>query len=640
MKIAFIFVLYKTPESEIRRLRKEVGELTGLRVNGLYFIDNTKNNRGYAAGVNEGIRKAIDDGCDLFVIANPDISFQGHPTGGRIIDVMRHFDIGGLAMEQQGKTYFGGEIDRWRMSGGLITKKPEQRFKPVDFVSGSLLVVKKEVIDRIGFLDESYFLYYEEVDFCWRAKRAGFKVGIDAGLAYEHFETSKSNPKKELYLFKNRIKFLLKYGSWQQKSREIIRLPKTVFEEVKKRPFYLNFFSLNLSSVFNKVLSFVLFLVLIRNFIPSEYAIYTLAWTQVGLFLPLLDFGTTTYGLVYLPFKAGKNESSLFSFRVVLAAVTFVLTIASALVFRFPTKELIAICLTSIVIFANSFSGSFLIFTSVAEKSYLVSVVSTIFQTVLVVSLITAVFLTRQMMSVFFVIFVVYGLYAVLNIFLVKNQIKEIVFRINWRSWLPIVKKSLPFLIISLLAGFYSRLDIFVLNFLKGAREVGIYTAAGKFVDALMFLVTSYNVSAMPLFAKLLKTNKPAFLLKIKKDAILLGVIGFGVAIGIAGLGPLFLPLVMKGDYRTAIAVLQIVIFSVPLVLLTSIAINCLYALGKVRSIIFLFGFQLIYNVVFNFIFIPKYGFFASSWISVMGELINTVICFYLLKKTIDENFR
>jgi len=636
MKIGFIFVLYKTPESEIERLRKEIEDLRFKNYE-IYFINNTENNIGYAGGVNQGIKKALKDGCDLFIIANPDISLKVkvHPAG--VLEASRYFDIWGLTMRQQGKLYYGGEIDNWRMSGGLVDKKPKNRFQSADFVSGSLMVIKKKVIDKIGFFDESYFLYYEEVDYCYRAKKAGFRVGIDSAITYDHFEISKDNPEKNYFLFKNRLKFLFKYGKVKQKLYEFLRVPKTIYEEVIKRPFYLNFFSLNLSSLVNKVLHFVFFLILIRTFIPSEYAVYTLAWTQIGLLLPLLDFGTTSYGLVYLPRKDNIDFSTLFSFRVILSIITYILTIGLALIFHYPTKILIPIFLISIVIFANMFSGSYLILTSVAEKVYLVSLVSMIFQIVLVLSLIVTILITAKLMPVFIVTGLLYGVYAIVNFILIKSQVKNLQFKISISSWIGIAKKSIVFLLISLLAGFYSKADVLILNFIKGTEAVGVYSAGYRFLDALMFMITAYNVSAMPVFSRLAKTSKKLFREKIVKDVILVLSVGLVTSMLIFFFAPIVLPFFMKGDYRQSIAVLRIIIFSLPLILLTSIFLNCLYALNRAVAVVGLFIFQLVYNVVTNIIFIPKFSYFASAWITIGGEILNTLLSFAILRSVLKK---
>ena len=188
MKIAFIFVLYKTPQSEIKRLKQEVKNLK-LKDYKIYFIDNTNNQQGYAAGVNASIKKALKDGCELFTIANPDIKLVSLVPLDKLVQ-LSPFDIFGFAMRQQGKTYYGGKLDEWRMSGELSQEKPKSRFIASDFVSGSLMFIKKKVIDKIGFFNEKYFMYYEDVDYCYRAKKVGFKIGIDSKISYEHFEVS------------------------------------------------------------------------------------------------------------------------------------------------------------------------------------------------------------------------------------------------------------------------------------------------------------------------------------------------------------------------------------------------------------------------------------------------------------------
>ncbi|MFA6016547.1 MAG: oligosaccharide flippase family protein [Patescibacteria group bacterium] len=634
MKIGFIFILFKTPQSEINRLKKEVKNLK-LKNYLIYFIDNSNNQQGYAAGANKGLREAIKDGCEILAIANPDITLDQLDSLD-LLDSFEHFDIWGYAFQQQDKTYYGGAIDKLRMSGGLIKKKPKFRFVKTDFVSGSLMFIKKSVIDKIGFLDESYFMYYEDVDYCYRAKKAGFKIGVDSKLSYQHFEVSQDNPKKEFYLFKNRLKFLMKYGSLKQKAHEFFRLPKTIFEEIKKRPFYLNFFSLNISSIVNKILHFVLFLILINYFKPEEYGVYTLAWTQVGLLLPLLDFGTTSYGLVHINDSVDKKIRELFSLRFYLSLITFILTIILAVLFHYPASILIPIILISFVIFANMLSGTYLILTSIKQKSYLASIVSMIFQVCLVLLLIAGVLITKQLMTVFVITFVLYNLYSLVNFLLVRKEVGGLSLKIDLKQWSIIIKKSFIFLLISLLAGFYSKVDVLILNFIKGKQAVGIYSAGYRFLDALMFIVTAYNVSSMPLFSKLAKEKKrDIFINKIKKDVVLVFLIGMFIALGFYFLGPVILPILYKSTYSQSIKVLQIIIFALPLILLTSVFLNSIYALNKAKTVIYIFLFQLIFNIALNILFIPRFSFFASAYITVGGELLNTLLTFAILRSVL-----
>lgn len=231
MKTAFIIVTYKEPKKYFVSLSNEIKKL-GFADYKIYHIDNKVENKGYATGVNMGIKKALIDKSHLFVVLNPDISL-GEITKADIELSGNHYDVWGYAMKQDGITYYGGEIDKWRLSGGLIDRKPNKRFVNVDYVTGSFLVAKRQVIEKIGLRDERFFVYYEDVDYCFRAKKAGFKIGLDSQRFYEHFELSKSNRKKDKDLRNGRIKFFLKFANLKQKLRELIRLPKTIWEELK-----------------------------------------------------------------------------------------------------------------------------------------------------------------------------------------------------------------------------------------------------------------------------------------------------------------------------------------------------------------------------------------------------------------------
>jgi len=228
MKIGIIVVLYKTPLSEVRRLRNELKNIH-FKDAKLYFIDNTKIKKGFAYGVNKGIKKGQKEGCELFIVANADISLRGI-IEKRFLEASRHFDIYGFAMKQNNRIYYGGALDKWRMSAILVTKKPKKRFIKRDYVTGSLMTIKGRVIDKIGLMDETYDMYYEDVDYCKRAIQAGFKVGVDSHTTYTHFEISQGNLKKKNFLFKNRLKFFLKYSNPIQKIYELLRLPKTTLE--------------------------------------------------------------------------------------------------------------------------------------------------------------------------------------------------------------------------------------------------------------------------------------------------------------------------------------------------------------------------------------------------------------------------
>lgn len=59
---------------------------------------------------------------------------------------------------------------------------------PCDWVSGAFIMIRREVLETVGLLDEGYFLYFEEVDYCWRVKKAGWQVWSVPTAAVTHLE--------------------------------------------------------------------------------------------------------------------------------------------------------------------------------------------------------------------------------------------------------------------------------------------------------------------------------------------------------------------------------------------------------------------------------------------------------------------
>ncbi len=628
MKVAFIFVLYKTPSKDIERLRNEIKKLK-LEDYKVHFIDNTINNRGYAGGINLGIEKALKEDAEVIVVANPDISIK-NLSGNELLQASKYFDVWGFAMKQDKKVYYGGEIDKWRMSGGLIAKKPKKRFVIVDFASGSLICIKREVIEKIGIWDESYFLYYEDVDYCLRAKIAGFKVGIDSYLKYTHFEVSKENPHKDYFLNKNRLKFLMKHGSLRQKLYELIRLPKTVYEN--RKGFSFNFLTLNFSSLINKSLNFILFLFLIKYFSISEYGIYTLVWAHINLLNPISDLGTTSYGIVYLNQKKQKALNNLFSLRFILSLIISFLAVVLAHFFKFNPRVFLYILLLLPVLLSNSFSGSLLILLSLKNKIYLSSIISLGFNFLLILILIPLILFYKNLTFVFIAVFVLYIGNLLLNLFFVNKESKRFRFTFDKSIWEKITKKSFVFVLISFFAGLYFKADVFLLNYLKSSAEVGVYSAGYKFFEALLFIPASYNIVVTPILSKLIMIKKSELIYRVKRDFLFFAVAGLGFSALLAYLSTFLFSFFLKGSYKESISVFKIVIFAFPPILISSIFLNALYVLKKASAVVYIFLIQVVFNITLNILFIPKYSYIASSYITVYSEILNMILAVVLFR--------
>jgi hypothetical protein len=81
----------------------------------------------------------------------------------------------------------------WKRLGK--SKQGDTHFKKVDFVCGACLMTRKEILDKVGLLKEKYFMYGEDVEFCYRVHKAGYEIGVLTNESIIHLH-SKSTEKE------------------------------------------------------------------------------------------------------------------------------------------------------------------------------------------------------------------------------------------------------------------------------------------------------------------------------------------------------------------------------------------------------------------------------------------------------------
>lgn len=81
----------------------------------------------------------------------------------------------------------------WKRLGK--NKQGDNHFKKVDFVCGACLMTRKEILDQVGLLKEKYFMYGEDVEFCYRVHNAGYDVGVltDESIIHLHNKSTEKN---------------------------------------------------------------------------------------------------------------------------------------------------------------------------------------------------------------------------------------------------------------------------------------------------------------------------------------------------------------------------------------------------------------------------------------------------------------
>lgn len=193
-------------------------------------------NTGFAAGNNQGIQRALAAGADYVLLLNDDADLLANALPLLVAAAVADPNLGivGPAIvscRDSDLIYLGGAID-WRSGEGAETlATAETLMSPlldVAYVPGCTLLIKTAVIHRIGLLDERYFSYYEDVDWCLRSTQAGYRCAVMPSARARH-QNSADVPKTEktrsiYFPRRNEFIFLRKHrrpGHWQRLRRNV-----------------------------------------------------------------------------------------------------------------------------------------------------------------------------------------------------------------------------------------------------------------------------------------------------------------------------------------------------------------------------------------------------------------------------------
>ena len=183
-------------------------------------------NRGYAGNNNVGIAAAIEMGADWVLVLNEDTILDpacyteliraagDDPAVGILGPMVYHHDEPTVIQSA------GGLMDgRWQAWHSGQNEDDTGQFaapRTVDWISGCAILVRREVIAQVGPLDERFFYYWEETEWCVRARRAGWRIVLAPAAKLWHKGVNRHYrpaPSVAYYNTRNHLLLLAKHGA-------------------------------------------------------------------------------------------------------------------------------------------------------------------------------------------------------------------------------------------------------------------------------------------------------------------------------------------------------------------------------------------------------------------------------------------
>ncbi len=196
-------------------------------------------NLGYAGGNNLGMRYALEHGADIVFLVNNDTRFDERCVSAladEMISSPRCGVVGPMVYTWEGWSTIssaGGQID-WHFADAINVGAGERdagqySARGVDFINGCAIMVSRAAIERAGFIDERFFMYWEETDWCRRIAAAGFDIRFQPDAKMQHKAPLEWEGQSALALYytgRNRMLFFARHAKGTGKAVTLARAAK------------------------------------------------------------------------------------------------------------------------------------------------------------------------------------------------------------------------------------------------------------------------------------------------------------------------------------------------------------------------------------------------------------------------------
>lgn len=176
-------------------------------------------NAGFGAGNNVALRQAMDRGIPYVLLINNDAV----PEPGALASLAAHLEAdsgagaaGAVVLDDHVETriqaWGGGRIHPWLG----WARHNRSAADPLEFITGAALLLRTEALRQTGLFDERFFLYWEDVDLCFRLRKAGWRLRVsEARIRHAESFTTGRNPRlRSFHSGRSLVLFMNKHERW------------------------------------------------------------------------------------------------------------------------------------------------------------------------------------------------------------------------------------------------------------------------------------------------------------------------------------------------------------------------------------------------------------------------------------------
>lgn len=369
----------------------------------------------------------------------------------------------------------------------------------------------------------------------------------------------------------------------------------------------------------------------------ASYGIYFAIFNFSFLLTIVLDFGITNFNnknIAQNNHLLTKHFSGLFTLKILLAVIYIIVVVVAGLLIGYDTrlmKLLLVQGFNMFLLFFINYLRSNLAGLHLFKTDAIVSILDRSILIVLCIVMLKTDMLKEPDGIMYFVYAqtIGYSISVITAFLIILNKTHTFKLKWNWAFSLMILKKSLPFAILTLLMSFYNRIDTVMIERMlpKGVGDVqsGIYAQAFRLLDATNMIAFLTAGMLLPIFSRMLKHKESVeSLVKLISTLLLTPAIVIGV--GCVFYSKELMGLLYQVHVEESAKIFSLLMLSFIAVSTTYIFGTLLTANGNMKQLNTMAAFGMILNITLNFLLIRQFEAYGSAISSMITQYLTAII--------------
>ena len=213
--------------------------------NGQVRVIANRENRGFCEAVNQGLRALHEVRPQTYLLLNNDCSFESERDLVRLFTHLENSpEVGAIAPQVVNPDTPNRLLHTWGHRRWLLAadwlgrgseREPDPKPEFVPMLNAACLLIRPEALERTGLWDEAYFIYYDDMDWTWRAHKAGWKLRYQPDITLFHlgsYTMAKHVHFAEYCLSRGRVIFMRRHGEWWRWPAFLVGLGLTLLKPI------------------------------------------------------------------------------------------------------------------------------------------------------------------------------------------------------------------------------------------------------------------------------------------------------------------------------------------------------------------------------------------------------------------------